>query len=231
MAEEVLASRAAPWVELRRGLGALDRLRPVRTPLRFAAAAVGLCMVSACAAMLWRAAQYDRQGARYADQQREVFRRTFPRQPEPEDVPSRLASEERGLRGLSGDPAALPPQPPGLLALRDLLAALPANVRFRIFELRLEGTHFTLEGQARTHGDADAIASALRAGGGFTVEPPRTEQLAAGNEPAAGPGSAGPADRPKTVPTPAEEAGPSVVAFTVTGAVGGESADARKVVR
>ena len=74
--------------------------------------------------MLWRAARYDRLADAYADEQRAGFGQTFPRQPEP---PGRaLAAGQRGavLRGLSGDPAALPPQPPGLLALRDLLAAV-----------------------------------------------------------------------------------------------------------
>lgn len=223
MAEQVLAGTVRPWADFRGGLGARDMLRPVRTPLRLAAAAVALCLLSACGAMLWRSARYDRLAEQYADEQREVFRRTFPRQPEPEDVRSRLASEERGLRGLSGDPAALPPQPPGLLALRELLAAMPADVRFRILELRLEGTQFTLEGQSRTHGDADAIASALRAAPGMTVEPPRTEQLSVAADPAGSGESsadASPATAPATAPaTPTADPIPTAVAFTITGTI------------
>jgi hypothetical protein len=120
----------------------------------------------------------------------------------PADVRSRLDSEVRALRGLAGgDPSARPPDAPGLVALRDLLAGLPADVRFRVLEARLDGAKFTLEGQANTHGDADAIATALRQGGPdgngrrFVVDPPRTEQL-----PAAGDGG-----------------GPQAVSFTITG--------------
>ena len=61
-------------------------------------------------------------------------------------------------------------------ALRDLLAGLPADLRFRVLEVRLDGSSFALDGQVRSHGDADAIAASLRAGG-FWVDPPSTEQL------------------------------------------------------
>lgn len=191
MAAAVLAGGAVPWVNLRRDdLAVRDSLRAVRTPLTVAAAAVVLCLVSACAAMLWRAHRYDQLADRYADDQQAVFREAFPGRPVPADVKSRLASEERSLRGLAGgEPSARPPDAPGLLALRDLLAGLPTDVRFRLLEARLDGAKFTLEGQANTHGDADAVAAALRQGGTdgpqarrFVVDPPRTEQLPAASE-------------------------------------------------
>jgi hypothetical protein len=207
MAARILSRRVEPWVNLRGDLGAHDRLRPVRGPLRYAVAAVSLCLISACAAMLWRAVRYDRLAARYADEQREIFRQTFPKQPEPPDVRSRLDSEERGLKGLSGDSSSAPPPPvPGLAALRDLLACLPEDVRFRVLELRLDGSSFALDGQVHSHGDADAIAAALRANGGIGVDPPRTEQLS-GPSDGAGDGS--------TTPAVADKA----VAFTLTGTI------------
>jgi hypothetical protein len=165
--------------------------------------------------MLWRAARYNRLAARCADEQREVFRQTVPRQPEPLDVPSRLASEQRALQGLSGDSTAPPPQPPGLVALRDLLARLPGDVRFRVLELRLDGASFVIEGQARSHSDADAIAESLRAAGGFSVDPPRTEQLSSGPDAAEPPGLASPA----LTPAATAAAPDKVVAFTLTGAI------------
>ena len=113
-AASVLAGTSEPWVNLRRDdLAVRDRLRLVRRPLTFAAAGVVLCVLSACAALLWRADRYDRLASRYADEQQEVFRQIFPRQPLPPDVRSRLASEERNLRGLSGDPSAAPPEARG----------------------------------------------------------------------------------------------------------------------
>src|SRR6185436_999635 len=95
-AAAVLSGRVEPWVNLRRDeLAVRDRLRLVRTPLAFAAAAAVLFVACACAAMLWRAARYDRLAGQYAGDQQAVFRTVFPRQPLPADVRSRLASEER----------------------------------------------------------------------------------------------------------------------------------------
>ena len=218
MAARVLARRSEPWVNLRHGLGRHDRLRPLRGPLQYAAAAVLLCLISACAAMFWRAARYDRLATRYAGEQREIFRQTFPNQSEPPDVRSRLDSEERALRGLSGDSSATPPPPaPGVVGLRDLLARLPEDVRFRMLELRLDGSSFVLDGQVRSHGDADAIAAALRANGGFTVDPPRTEQLS-GPSDGAGPGEG------SATPAVADKA----VAFTLTGTIKADGTATKK---
>ena len=215
MAERVLSRRSEPWVNLRSGLGAHDRLRPVRGPLRYSVAAVSLCLLSVCAAMWWRAARYDRLAGRYADEQREVFRQTFPKQPKPPDVRSRLDSEERGLKGLSGDSSsAPPPQAPGLVALRDLLARLPESIRLRVLEVRLDGSSFAIEGQVRSHGDADAIAASLRANAAFSVDPPRTEQLS-GSSDGTGEG---------TTQAVAEK----TVAFTLTGTIKADGPTTRK---
>jgi hypothetical protein len=137
--------------------------------------------------MLWRASRYDDLAARLADDQRLVYRQAFPSTPVPQDVPSRLESEERSLRGLSGDASAPPPDDAGLLTLRDLMTHLPppADLRYRILELRLDKDRFTLEGQAPAHADADAIAAALRQPRAFDVEPPRTERLPGGDANAA----------------------------------------------
>jgi hypothetical protein len=53
---------------------------------------------------------------------------------------------------------------------------LPAGVRFRVTEIRLDDNTFTLEGETRSHSDAEAIAAALRRRSGFSVASPRTEQ-------------------------------------------------------
>jgi hypothetical protein len=179
MARAVLAGEAEAWVNLRRDeLAVRDRVRLVHTSLAFAAAAMTLCLVSLSGTMLWRAHRYGRLAAAYADQQQAAFRRVFPEQPVPMDVSSRLASEARALRGVSGDASAPPPDAPGLLALRDLITRLPPGVRFRLLDLRLDPGRFTIEGQALSHGDADAIVGALRNHPAFDVEPPRTEQMA-----------------------------------------------------
>ena len=107
----------------------------------------------------------------------------------------------------------------GLVTLRDLLMHLPAGdeLRYRVLELRLDQNRFTLEGQAAAHGDADSIVTALRQGGTFSVEPPRTEQLGD----AAGSGEAG----------EKSETGTKGVAFTITGAVASESPVSRRAAK
>jgi hypothetical protein len=181
----------------------------VRTPLTVAAAAVVLCLISVCAAMLWRANRYDAMANHLADEQQAAFRQAFPTSAVPPDVRSRLEAEERRLRGLSGDDSAPPPSEAGLLTLRDLITHLPADreLRYRVLEVRLDQNRFTLEGQATAHGDADSIVASLKRGGTFVVEPPRTEQLVSADD-KAGSGNKG-------------------VAFTITGAALNASPPAR----
>jgi hypothetical protein len=222
MARAVLTDRASAWVNLRRdGLAVRDRLRGVRTPLRFAAAAGILAAVSLCGAMVWRAHRYERLAAAYAAEERAAFGQAFPGQPVPLDVPSRLASEERALRGVSGgDASAPPPDSPALLTLRDLVTSIPAGVRCRVLDLRLESGRFTIEGQALSHGDADSIAAALREGAGFEVEPPRTEQLA---DAAGAGGTLIPAGTAASAGSAA-----SAVSFTITGSLPPANATPRR---
>jgi hypothetical protein len=86
-----------------------------------------------------------------------------------------MESEIRRLQATRGS-ASLPSRPSMLRALQDVLAHLPQNLRFRLLEIRLDESRLLLDGQARSHADVDAIATALRQGTGFEVEPPRSEQ-------------------------------------------------------
>lgn len=187
-AASVLAGQSAPWVELRRGaLSAGDGSRHLHRPLVALVASAALLLAAMSAAMLVRAARYEAAAREREELQRQVFQRAFPGRPVPVDVRSRMLSERQALRAQNGEmgddgigtTAGLPPAQAsaGLASLRDLLAAFPRGLRFRVVELRLDEGKLLIEGQARSHGDADAIATALRKGGEFAVEPPRTEQL------------------------------------------------------
>jgi hypothetical protein len=185
-ARAALAGRAEPWVELRRGaMAANGAFRRARAPLTAAAFAAVVFLVTAAGALLWRAGQYAAVAGRNEGLQRDLFRQAFPGRAAPPDVRSRLAREEQGLRALRGpaagpsssSPASPPPQEQGLVALRDLINALPRDRRYRVLEVRLDGRKFSIDGQAKSHGDADAIAAALRAKVPADVDPPRTEQL------------------------------------------------------
>lgn len=144
---------------------------------RWMAAAIFLLLTSIAAALFVRAARYERLTAQYQTETESLFRQALPGQPVPEDVRSRLASEaQAGPRATSVGATRSAAQGRNLLALRDMMTHLPADAKFRVYELRLGDGAFTLEGEAASLGDADAVATSLRAGSGFEVEPPRTQQ-------------------------------------------------------
>jgi hypothetical protein len=60
--------------------------------------------------------------------------------------------------------------------LHSLLGALPKNLRYRAVEVRLERETLYLDGQSRSHGDAEAIATALGSNTPFQVDPPKSVQ-------------------------------------------------------
>lgn len=175
----VLARRRLPWIDLANGGVPASQGGAFAATGRAGRIAVAAAVVfAAClvAALFVRAARYERLAGRYEAQQQEVFHRLFPGAPAPVDVRSRLASEARTM---TGDGASARPDANGLLVLRDVLTFLPADTRFRVSDLRVEGRGFTLEGDVPTHGDAEAVAGALRRRDGFEVQPPRTEQRGA----------------------------------------------------
>ncbi len=177
-ADEVLAGKSTPWINLRRGAVAVkDRLRRIRPALVGAIAAGVAFLLCLNGAMLWRANGYDKITTQALGQQRAVFQELFPSRPVPMSIKARLVSEQRRLRELHQGSDQMPTQRNGLLVLRDLLAHLPRDRRFRILELRLTGDQIHLAGQVRSHGDADVIAASLSGTDRFDFEPPRTENL------------------------------------------------------
>jgi hypothetical protein len=175
-AAAVLANRWLPCVNFADSGGAArgGGFAATGAAARIAVAALVVFAASLVAALVVRAARYERLTAGYESQQHEVFRRLFPDAAVPVDVRSRLKSEARVAGGGDGSPQ--PDAVGGLLVLRDLLTNLPGETRFRVSELRLDRGAFTLEGDVPTHGDAEAIAVALRRRDGFEVQSPRTEQ-------------------------------------------------------
>lgn len=191
----VLARRLLPRVDFGQssaaggGSGSRRAFAQARGPLAWVASSAAVLALSVLVALFWRAARYNQLAAEYETRQQDVFRRAFPGQAVPRDVASRLASEEQRLRAGGAGAAGAGADPgrgrmsaaDGLLVLRDVIAALPADLRFTVSELRIDGAggdrrdggRFTLSGDARSVADAQAIADALR--GGFEVEPPRTE--------------------------------------------------------
>jgi hypothetical protein len=184
-AGRILRGELTPWFDLHRGaLASGDPHRAIRRPLNFAVAAVFVCCVCVAAAMLWRSARYGALESQYAQRQAAVFQKVLPGRPIPPDVTARLASEEQRLLALSGahgDGLMSRPQQTSVLpAFFDLLSRLPSGSQYQITQVRLDGAKLYVEGRAKAHGDADALAAALRAAGRFLVGPPHTESTAQG---------------------------------------------------
>lgn len=167
-------------IDLLRGLPSDRRLRLPGGRRMMAAVALQtslLLLLLSVSAYCWRAADLAFEACDDATAgQADVFRSVFPEKRVPVGVRSRLASELRRIKGVRGEDGAMPQDTPSLVVVKELLAALPDAMRFRLLEIRIEGGRLYLEGQVRRHGDADRIASALRTRG-FSVAAPSTQQL------------------------------------------------------
>ena len=182
-AAAILNGRPA-WVDFRRDAlaapDAYDRLRP---PLTAALLAAGLALATLCGVTLWRARANDHFADRYEAAEQQVFAEIFPKVPMPPAaaVRRRLEIERRRVAGSPqvGDTAGAAAGASALVLLNDALSRLPAAVRYRLVELRVSPGELFLDGQARTHGDAGALADALRGMKYYEIAPPGTEQLPA----------------------------------------------------
>ncbi len=194
-AAAISTGRLEPWVDLMREAGATagglprpDRWRPLRTPL-VAASVAGLAMVAcAAAAMAVRAAAYERLTTDMVTQQAGICLKAIGRPPPPGlTARQRLASEARRLTAASGlgfqagtaGAEGSTVDVPILAALAGILAALPerGDPRYRLLEVQLAPDRLLLEGEARAHGDADALARGMRRSlsAWYAIDAPRTQ--------------------------------------------------------
>ena len=184
-AAKVLAGAASPWTDLRRdALAAPDRYQAYRKPIGALAAGVMLLLVSVSGAMQWRGRQYEALGRRYLREQADVFKAALPDQRVPASIKGRLLSERRRLEGIGGQAAgdALAAIKPvsALAQLRGVLGSLPADLRYRILDLSIQPDLVRVDGQARGHGEAERLATALRRSAAYDVEDPKTQALKEG---------------------------------------------------
>ena len=177
VAADVASGRLTPWFELRRGqLGTDDPRRPVRGVLRFLSLAAATFLICVSVALIVRTGRFREQTLSLQEEQARIYQQAFPNERVPAGPRSRLESEVAKLAGRTGQGEPLPSTVSTLRLLRDFLAALPKDLRYRVVDFRIEQGRLSLEMEVRSHTDADVIASALRTRG-FTVEPPRSEQL------------------------------------------------------
>jgi len=178
-AAQRIASQAG-WVNFRTGRLAQTHLdRQTRRLARLTAVAAAVLAVALTGSLWGRGLRYQAAAGQSIRQQEALFSGVFPGQGIPVNVPSRLGSELTRLEGLSGGGGDLPPTPSALDTLARIVAAMPGSVRLRLTNLQVSPTLVHLEGQSRTHADAEALAAALRSGG-MSCESPRTEVLLGG---------------------------------------------------
>ncbi len=180
-AAAVLEGGREPWIDFRRdALAAPNRWRRLAAPM-VTAAALALVLIAAIGGLsYWRSLRYENLARRLEDETRSIYQNLYPNQQVPVRVESRMRSELARLTAVSGAGGDLPNRPSALLVLRDATSALPKDLQVRIVEARIDSDGLLLEGEARSHTDAEAVAQALGRSGAFSVEPPRTEHLAKG---------------------------------------------------
>lgn len=178
MSAAVCDGAAEPICDLsQRRSGAFGIQPALRRPLQAALASVFILVITLVAVLMMRGRQYESQAATLLAQQQALFAEAFPEQAMPRSPRSRLISEARRVAGVAGAGSEAPASLPScLMLLYEVLTRLPSDVRFRIAELRLDGSDLYLDGDTQTHSDADAIAVALRAGSRLEIAPPRTER-------------------------------------------------------
>jgi hypothetical protein len=175
---QAISGQSTVWAELHphahRRLGDWQRLA---RPLKAALAMTWLLMAILSAGLFFRALQYRSVSENHRDAQAQAYRRAFPKSTVPLSIRSRLESEWQKRSAQSGYGMNIPQQISALDTLNRLVTHLPESMRFRITHIRIGASDLSLEGQTRTHTDAETIARSLQ-NGGFNVEAPRTEHLA-----------------------------------------------------
>ncbi len=180
----VLAEQTEPWIDLRTGsLAAPDRFEVYRKPATALLVATVALLIALIGVTQWRAHVYDQRVAAYRADQRVVFEQAVDAKPPSDNlITMRLRSERRSYAALAGQHAedgdesfTLPES--ALLHLARVLEAMPEGLRWRILELSIEPALIRVDGQARSHIEAEKIATALRQAGHYQVEPPRTQTL------------------------------------------------------
>jgi type II secretory pathway component PulL len=179
----ILEGAAAPWIDLRTdALAPPDRHHATRKPVAALVAAALAVLVSVSVVAQWRGRRYEALARSAVQQQTEVFKAAFPNQRVPGDVKGRLLSEQQKLSALCGQAAddagaGVLKSPSALDHLRTVLSSTPTDLRYRILDLSIQPDLIRIDGQARSHSEAERVATALRQSGAYEVEAPKTQAL------------------------------------------------------
>ncbi|MFB3891187.1 MAG: hypothetical protein ACE15C_04095 [Phycisphaerae bacterium] len=179
-AGELLAGNNAGWINLRRdSLAMTNPWMAAGRQVRVAIALVLLLPLVLSAAMLWRGVQYDRAADRAYQEEVAAWRKLNPNRPVPAGLNRRLKSDLARLAGISGATDESPARANAMETLRRIIAGLPPSVRVRILDVRIGQSDVWIEGETRTHADAETINRALISAG-MDMQAPLTENLPSG---------------------------------------------------
>ncbi len=171
-----LAGQGAGWVDLRRDQLSMKNVWSRLQTLVKTAVILGLALlVTMTALCYWRGRRYEAQARQFDAQQLAVYQSIYPTGQVPTNLASRLRSEYARLAATSGEGFEAPGRQNALENLRAIAANLPGDVRCRLTTIDLSPHSLLLEGQVRSHGEAEKIAQALKRTG-LEIEPPATEQ-------------------------------------------------------
>jgi hypothetical protein len=170
-----------PWVQFhQQGISTSRLMRRVGKPLHRAILMLMVFLVVASLSLLWRGWRYDQMSRRQQAVQESLFREIFAGQAVPVSIRLRLESQDKKLSELAGALTESDKQLSSFTLLYETLRRLPPAGKYRLVELRLSDNQLYLEGQARSHAEAEAIAGDLKKQNGFEVEPPHSEQSGSG---------------------------------------------------
>ena len=167
----VLAGKADPWFELRRGaLVVGSPLRPVESALRILLLMACVLLAVLSVACWQRGRAYAKQVARLQKAQQDAFVDVFPKEDPPRDILARLEDEARILGGGNRQAAAKPRSASALLRLNEFMARLPQDpIRLETDLLKVTDSGIELTGTIPTSQLANQLVSALREDGHFAV--------------------------------------------------------------
>ena len=167
-AATVLAGRARPWVELRRGpLASADSIRSHRRPLNLVLAAAAAFLMLLSGAMLLRAARYEGVAKNNERQLTDEFARVFPDWPPPPpgNVRAMIDSEFRKAQSPRNSADSNAAQGSALRTLHDVLSRFPAQAKCDVDRLSFSDGSFELQGRVAALEDVEPLASAAREAG------------------------------------------------------------------
>jgi len=179
-AEKLLAGKPAGYVNFRQGELALSAPWRRVSGLARTVSVLTLVLLAVLAGIFYLRGRIYAKAVGICQEKKEtVFRHLHPGQGTPADVRENLEEELKRLSAVTGSNAALPKRISALETLRGVLTGLPQAVRLRIVQIQVAPGGVVIEGQGRTHADAELIGQALKKAG-FAMEPPRTEALSTG---------------------------------------------------